>query len=818
MTSSVTFLGPNHGLQVGNNYGSINAEFHLPPENDPISLSPVSTVPFERDPDFLQQGLLPEQVADICSKPAARLALVGPGGIGKSQIAIEHAYRTRDQSPDTWVFWIHASNSARFELSYREIADKVKIPARIDPNANIFKLVHNWLQDPKHGKWVLILDSLDNDDFLRRVPSGDAPLSTFLPRCTHGSVIFTTRRHHVAERYVTPRNIIRVDPDESHSVALMRKKLGAEQEFENIDVVELVRALASIPLAVIQAAAYITKNAPRFTVAKYLEQFQKSDQKRVKLLEHEAGDLHRDWEAKSSILVTWQMSFDYIRETRKSAADLLALMSFFDAQDMPEVLLRGSADEVNDVSSIKSDHSLDFEDDVQILREYSFISVNQDTKSFQMHSLVQTAVQRWVNVHEDRELWKSQFVQNLLRAFPRGNPLNCWGKCHALYQHVQRALSQRPNSDETLKDWAALLYRGAKYAQTGKSPQAAQELVTKSRTEFERILGSDHPWTISSAILQAKIFGLQGQLNNAQETLFNILKRCEKVFGNEHHVTLQAKDDLAEIYYNQSRFQDAEKLWEQILLFRKASSGEQHSSTLAVKGNLGTSYTEAQNSQIDQKKFQKGLTLLSEVLEARKKTLPEDHPSTLMAKSSISSVYIEQRKLKEAEEMELQLLESYKKVFGDEHQYTLFSVVKLGTIYTYMDQPDLALPYGIKAVDVYQKTLGEKDFYTIGSMGNLIIMYGRLDRFQEAEPLAQAVFEAKKESLGEKHPETTDAMEILAMVYEGLKRDKEASSLRWEVTKARVDAYRDKHRRRFSHNNLLSLTAKVLVSAIDRFA
>ncbi|KAJ5291185.1 hypothetical protein N7478_000436 [Penicillium angulare] len=282
MTSSVTFLGANHGLQVGQNYGSINAQFHLPPEDDSVPFSPVSTTPFEGDPDFLQPGSLSQQVAGICSKPAARLALVDTGGIGEYQIAIEHAYRTHDHSPDTWVFWIHASNSARFELSYRELVDKVKIPARIDPNTNIFKLVHGWLQDPN-------LDSLDNDDFLRRVPSGGTHPS---PSCRDALMHQLPSRHEAIM-------LRRVDPDESHSVALMKKKLRAEQEFENKDVIELVRALASIPLAVIQAAAYIIKNAPRFTVGQYLEQFQKSDQKRVKLLEYEAGNLQRDWEAKT---------------------------------------------------------------------------------------------------------------------------------------------------------------------------------------------------------------------------------------------------------------------------------------------------------------------------------------------------------------------------------------------------------------------------------------------------------------------------------------------------------------------------------------
>ena len=47
------------------------------------------------------------------------------------------------------MLWVHASNAARFEQSFRDIADRAKIARRRDPQANIFKLVHNWLCDYK---------------------------------------------------------------------------------------------------------------------------------------------------------------------------------------------------------------------------------------------------------------------------------------------------------------------------------------------------------------------------------------------------------------------------------------------------------------------------------------------------------------------------------------------------------------------------------------------------------------------------------------------------------------------------------------------
>jgi hypothetical protein len=68
------------------------------------------------------------------------------------------------------VFWIHASNVARFKQSCEETAGRAKLPGPQDPKANIFKLLADWLNDAKTGNWVLVLDNLDEDEFLDTIP------------------------------------------------------------------------------------------------------------------------------------------------------------------------------------------------------------------------------------------------------------------------------------------------------------------------------------------------------------------------------------------------------------------------------------------------------------------------------------------------------------------------------------------------------------------------------------------------------------------------------------------------------------------------
>jgi hypothetical protein len=177
-------------------------------------------------------------------------------------------------------------------------------------------LVESWLRNEKRGRWILVLDNVDDHDFLRNPPaSGQGgptnglmtastkPLLEYLPKSLNGSVIITSRTREFAMKIVDYKNLIEVKPMErSEALELLQRKLakpGESQESRH-----LVEELEFMPLAIVQAASYIRYRAPRCSVSQYLRDFQKSEREAIKLLKTEAGQLYRDWEAKNSILVT----------------------------------------------------------------------------------------------------------------------------------------------------------------------------------------------------------------------------------------------------------------------------------------------------------------------------------------------------------------------------------------------------------------------------------------------------------------------------------------------------------------------------------
>ncbi|KAF1975419.1 putative kinesin [Bimuria novae-zelandiae CBS 107.79] len=608
------------------------------PETPPC---PSIVIPFARDTDFVERGTTLDQFQQKCAAPDGRAALVGLGGVGKSQLAIEHAYRTHNQSPDTWVFWVHASNADRFEQSYRDIADRIKIAGRRDPQANIFKLVHDWLCDCKQ-RWLLVLDNVDDARFLL---SGQVdgngqgqttntqviqkPLREYLPHCERGSILVTTRNEEAALKLVERRDIVRVEPmDEAEGLALFKKKLGPQGN--NSDVAELAATLEYMPLAIVQAAAYILQRGPRCSVAKYLDEYRKSERKRTSLLDYDEGHLRRDGQAKNSIIITWQISFEYIQQTRSSAADLLSLMSFFDRQGIPEDLLRprtkrqeaqtnqtekvednGDSDLEDDISQSSAGDD-EFGDDVVVLRNFYFISTDASGAVFEMHALVQLAMRKWLEANSKLERWQQQFVSNLRATFPTGEYEN-WAACQALYTHAKAALEQQPKDESSIAEWATVLYRAAWFATRIGNITDAEMLATKAMNARKKVLGQEHEDTLWSIAMVADAYSLGGRWDEAEK-----LRKQHGQSGVDLPESRAVGCSRRAVCAR--RWDAAEELFVQVMETRKKKLGADHPDTLTSMANLAFTWKAQARSA-------EAIALMRQCVQQRQQVLKAGHPN-----------------------------------------------------------------------------------------------------------------------------------------------------------------------------------------------
>ncbi|RKL05191.1 hypothetical protein BFJ70_g17144 [Fusarium oxysporum] len=785
-------------LDIQQKFDSVSLQ---PCGDRPIARLPCFNVPFDRDPDFVDRPDITTWLQRQYAGSTSRMALVGMGGFGKSQVAIQFAHHIHNESPQSSVYWVHASSRARFEEGYQSIAERLQLPRRNDPDIDVLGLVCDWLQMEEAGSWLMILDNADDVDLFYPANIGEGkaatgpvdknavarsdqrPLGAYLPKRHNGTIFITSRSMNAAEKLTgSHKAIYQVSTmDNAEGLQLFRNKMN--EDFDRDAAAELLRALDFIPLAIAQAAAYINRRAPRVSVKTYLDTFQESDGKKGSLLNRDAGDLRRDERVSNSVVITWQVTFEQIRRERPSAAKLLSFMSFFNPQGIPEFVLH-SYD--IDMTNHEDRHagSDNFEDDLDILRGYSLVSVTATGNICEMHALVQFCTRVWISKTGNEGRWRQLFLRSMSRNFPDGT-FETWPVCQILLPHAEPTFGEEPPSEDLL-NWASLLTNCALYMLTIGNYRMAEDLSKKAVKARTKLLGEEHPDMLTSMANLALICWNQGRWKEAEELQAKVLLTRKRVLGEEHPDTLAIMANLASTYRDQGRWKEAEELQVGVMEMRKRVLGEEHPDMLTSMASLALTYW-------NQGRWKEAQKLGVGVMEIRKRVLGEEHPSTLASMANLASTYRNQGRWKEAEELEVGVMEMRKRVLGEEHPDTLTSMANLALTYWTQGRWEKAEELQVGVMETSKRVLGEQHPDTLVGMANLASTYRNRGRRKEAEELQIGVMEMRKRVLGEEHPSTLTSMASLALTYWTQGRWKEAEELQVGVMKMRKRVLGEEH-------------------------
>ncbi|KAM0354792.1 hypothetical protein ACHAPU_000614 [Fusarium lateritium] len=700
-------------LDISQKFESVSLVQHV---QRSISHTACFNVPFDRDSDFVHRPNITEWLEEQYAGTARRMALVGLGGLGKSQVAIHFAHQTQEEAPETNVFWVHASSNPRFEEGYRSIAERMQLPKRDDPGTDILALVRDFLHTDGCGSWLMILDNADDVSLFystrSTVPATDQrPLAAYLPKYRNGNVLITSRSLDVAERLTgSHKNIFKISTmDNDQGLKLLRNKLiGNSDEGAAI---ELLQALDFIPLAITQASAYINRRAPRESVRSYLDTFRQSDQKKSSLLNRDAGDLRRDETVSNSVITTWQVTFEQIDRESPSAARLLSFMSFFNPHGIPEFVLH----DYNSHSIQEVDTELDdFENDLDVLRSYSLVSVTAARNLCEMHAMVQV-------------------------------------------------LTMIEPPAEDLESWVELLSNYGYYMRRMNNFEAAEE---SSRRVFEvltKTLGENHPRTLVSMEDLAAVNLSQCRWKEAEEILLKLTEPQTRVLGEEHVVTLHAMEALAQVYRMQARYDEAEKIRLRLLEVQGRALAEGHYDTMANLNNLAVLY-------FHQGRYEGAEQINIMLVEVGKRVLGEEHPDTLLSMRNLAVGYIRKGSLEESQMVIRSMVEKQKRVLGEEHPDTLTGMSLLSSIYAEQDRVDEAEEIQAQVVDKLRKVLGEQHHDTMTGMYQLSRLMNRQGRYEESLELIRHTVALQRRVFDPDHPEVklyTEALEETEYLCEG---------------------------------------------------
>ncbi|EXK75943.1 hypothetical protein FOQG_19295 [Fusarium oxysporum f. sp. raphani 54005] len=294
-------------------------------------------VPFLKNDLFVgRDDVLTKLQGLLFQEGRRKAALVGLGGIGKTQIALQLAYQIKEKKQDYSVFWVPALSRASFEQACMQIMDACGIPTT--GNSNAVESVRQHLSSKDAGKWLLVVDNADDVQTVMGSKGADNGLYRSLPQSDHGRILFTTRYRKVAVS-VAGRNILEVPAmgqDEARSYfkeALIQEMSSADDEVMN----HLLTVLTHLPLAITQAAAYMNEN--QISLTEYLQLFENTDRDRIELLSAKFHDDTRYEQSQDPVATTWFISFNQIRRADELASRILMFLAYVEPRAVPQSML-----------------------------------------------------------------------------------------------------------------------------------------------------------------------------------------------------------------------------------------------------------------------------------------------------------------------------------------------------------------------------------------------------------------------------------------------------------------------------------------------
>ncbi|KAF7502552.1 hypothetical protein GJ744_005491 [Endocarpon pusillum] len=761
-------------------------------------IKPVFTVPFRKDNKFVDRKLIFSQVEEHLRLHHCA-SLSGMGGVGKSQIAIEYAYRFQQSHPQSHVFWIFAANSTQFVQAYQDIARKLRLPGCEDSDVNQCELVSKWLDEDNSSGWLMILDNVDNADlFLHSTDLNPSSAGTdrmqrllidYVPRRLDSKrlLINTTRSRHVGENLIDGESCIEVPPFSiQEAESLLR--LNAEDAVDRCKpavIKRLLDILGYVPLAITQAAAFIKRN--RMSVQGYLAALEKDKQNLMDHLSQELQDPRRPRGFPNSVFQTWKLSFDQILTQEPQTAKLLSLIAMLDPQRIPERLLRPLAE-----------RDVDFRMALGTLDGFALITQEIGGETYAIHPLVQASVHYWLKQRNEKAYYASQALQLLAEKFPSGKH-DHRERCESMLAHAQAVLCYDCVSENDLRHRAALLYRVgwfnlqqgryiSAYQEASESYkinrerlgedatttldslsllalvlehqgryEAAEEMNRRALEGKEKVLGVEHPNTLASVDNLASVLRYQGKYKTAEEMYRRALEGFEKMLGVEHPDTLTSINNLALVLEHQGKYKTAEEMYQRVLEGSEKVLGVEHPDTLTSVNNLALVLRYQGRYEAAEKMNQRAL-------EGSEKVLGVEHPSTLTSVNSLARVLREQGKYKAAKKMHQRALEGKEKVLGVEHPDTLTSVNDLALVLHNQGKYKAAEEMHQRALEGFEKVLGVGHPSTLTSVNNLALALQKQEKYKAANEMHQRALEGKEKMLGVEHPSTLTSVNNLALV------------------------------------------------------
>ena len=665
-------------------------------------------------------------------------AISGLGGIGKTQIAIEYAYRYRDQYQA--ILWVNASSREAFTSDFVKLATLLNLPEQYEQDQEfVVRAVKRWLS--AHTFWLLILDNVDNLEML----------ADYLPLYSSGDVLLTTRLQALG----TLAHSIEVEKMglvEGVKFLLRRTKLlSADAELdqstrENQETaVEIVTALDGLPLALDQVGAYIEET--HCSLTHYLNLYGSSRKELLRRRGRFPAD-HPD-----SVAITWSISFQKVEHESMAAADLLYLLAFLDPEAIPEEIIIKGAPELGPALEPLENDLLQVDTIIELLLRYSLIRRDSEVKLLKIHRLVQAVLKDSMDKVTQR-LWAERAIRAVNRIFPDVE-LNTWEECQRCLPQVLIFANYVKEYQLAFPEAARLFNEAATYLMAHAQYELAELLLQRTLSIRQQVLNADHPDTARTLNDLGVLYLTQSKFQQAEPLLQEALSIRQNKLGIEHAETATSLHNRARLYYEQGLYPLAERMYLEALEIRRRVLQSEHLDIAQSMNKLAELYAVLG-------KFSQAEALYEEALSSQKNTLGSENPQVARTLNNMALLYRSKGEYKQAEKYYLQALDIQEQILGDNHPDVAETLNNLARLYRAMGAYEKAEPLYQSALHIRKTTFGSDHPQVAQSYYSIAKLYHSQGKYSEAENLFEQALHIQEQRLGTNHPTIASTLGMLA--------------------------------------------------------
>jgi tetratricopeptide (TPR) repeat protein len=711
-----------------------------PPIPDNVPSSSANFVGREKELDEIHEKLQMGQGVSVC-------AVEGMGGLGKSELALQYAWRYREEYEAR--YWLPLRGEGLAQAVVTMAKRTLPLPEAMQSESLEARAAwywQNWI--PTEGKVLVILDDVTD---LASIPKQARPLADRF------QILVTTRKRKLSSQFAEiPLGVI----SEAEALELLSKLLGTSRvDRELVAAKSICEFLGYLPLGVELAGRYLQQDED-LRLSDYQQRLKITDES-LKLQETEEINAAR------GVIAAFELSW---QELSAGTGRVAMLLGLFAPADIAWSLVEEVAVRLIDEGDLREGRK-------QLNNLYLIKSITEDRSRFAMHSLTRQFLQsRLAQEPDTNRLFRETFVMSLLdiaKQIPQSPTRDLIAEVAPAIPHLD--MLSREMLDDILKpeEDSNLLWMFAGIARF----YAGQALYVLAEDPWQRCLkvtqelfGDCHRSVATILNNLAMLYYFQGKYKESEPLFLQALALIQELLGELHPDLASSLNNLSELYKSQGRYEEAETLRLRCLEIQIQTLGEKHPQFLSSRDSLAALY-------YSQWRYDEAEPIFVNVLEIRREVLGDHHPDVAQSLNNLAGLYDSQERYKESELLYQQALPLMRKLFGNRHPNVATSLHNLAESYRSQGKYDEAVLFHQQSLILSQDIFGESHPDVASSLNNLAKTYFSLGRYDEAEPLYQKALILRKELLSDNHRDIADSLTKLADLYHLQRRYREAEPL-----------------------------------------